>query len=421
MSQTIVLKQLQAAKQAAQRLAQLSTGQKNTVLKTVAKHLQNHHKKIIAANQRDFKRLPSDYALADRLRLTVDRITNLADSIRAVVTLPDPIGVVIDQRTRPTGLHIKRLRVPFGVVGIIYEARPNVTTEIFSLGFKTGNAVVLKGGRDADCTNRLLVQLIHQVLRRYHLPTAAITRLDPFDTTATPALLGAHGLVDVIIPRGSNRLIEYVREHATVPVIETGAGVCHTYVEGSANLAMATRVVTNAKVRRCTVCNALDCLLLDKAIVKTLLPRLAKSLLPYGVLLHADTASVAVLKSCYPTSLLQSAKTSDYGKEWLSLQLTIKTVANFNKAVSYIQRYSSGHSEAIITGQPRLAQKFTQQIDAAAVYVNTATAFTDGFEFGLGAEVGISTQKLHARGPMGLVELTTYKWVITSNGAVRTV
>lgn len=416
----LLQQQLLASRAAAQALSQLSTQKKNQVLGKIAQALWRDRSIILRANARDLKALPPDYPLFDRLRLTTERIQAMADSVAAVRSLPDPINEVLERVQRPSGLDIRRVRVPLGVIAIIYEARPNVTTEVFSLTFKTGNSVVLKGSRDAAQTNVCLVQSMQRVLRAAKLPRDSVTLVNPFDRVAVDQMLGAHGYIDVIIPRGSSRLINYVREHATVPVIETGAGVCHTLVEKSADVGLATKVIMNAKTRRPTVCNALDCVVIEQSISKKLLAQLAPALAAQQVEILADQASYTILRHIYPRPLLKKAQSQDFGREFLALRLAIKTVPHFTAGLHFIQEHTSHHSEAIITRQPKLAQQFTQQIDAAAVYVNTSTAFTDGFEFGLGAEMGISTQKLHARGPMGLKELTTYKWVIQSQGAVRT-
>ncbi len=400
-------------------LASLATTKKHQVLRTVAKALVHHTNTILAANGKDLRAVPKDYAMTDRLTLTEQRISEMASSIVAITQLADPIGELLAKTKRPSGLQIEQRRVPLGVVGVIYEARPNVTLEVWSLCFKTGNAVVLKGGSDAYRTNQVLVQIIQTVLRQYHLPVASVLLLDPKNRTVTTALLQARQYVDIVIPRGSERLIQFVRETATVPVIETGAGVCHTFVEKTADLKLAASVVTNAKVRRCTVCNALDCLVVERSVLKPLLILLAPLLQTYRVEIRADQPSFTILKQLYPKELLKRASLSDYGKEFLSLRMSIKTVTSAQAGIAFVQRYTSGHSEAIITNNKKLADQFQQVIDAAAVYVNTSTAFTDGFEFGLGAEVGIATQKLHARGPMGLTALTTGKWLVHSNGAIR--
>lgn len=411
--------QLKSTKQASYVLASLSTAQKNAVLKKLAQALRKQAGAILKANAKDLAAVPKDYAMRDRLTLTKERIEHIAHSIEAVIKLPDPIGTVIDRSTQASGLKIERKRVPLGVLGVIYEARPNVTTEIFSLAFKTGNAVILKGGRDAYHSSRQLVKIIQAVLTSSKLPKTLCTLLDARDRSALKQLVTAHGLVDVIIPRGGKGLIQFVREQAQVPVIETGVGVCHTYVERTANVKLTSAVVFNAKTRRCTVCNALDTLVIDQAALQTHLPAIAKKLSIAEVAIHADVASYNLLQKYYPKNLLLRSHQQDYSHEWVSLQLSIKTVANYQAAVQFIQQHTSGHSEAILTSNKRLAEDFIKRIDAAVVYVNTPTTFTDGFEFGLGAEVGISTQKLHARGPMGLAALTTYKWCVRSNGAIR--
>lgn len=417
---TQLTQQLIRSRQASYQLGQLTTAQKNAILRDLATALINSRLSILRANQSDFKRLPSNYNLVDRLLLTDDRITDMATSVRAVTKLTDPVGTVLRTEQRPSGLTVKQIRVPIGVVGVIYEARPNVTVEIFSLALKTGNAVVLKGGRDADETNQALIRVIQRVLKSHKVSPHAIQRIDPFKRQLTQQLLRADGYVDIVIPRGSDRLIQFVRQTATVPVIETGAGVCHTYVERSADLSMAANIITNAKVRRCTVCNALDCVVVDATIVNGLMKKCAPLLAKHKVRIFADPASYRALKAAhYPDALLSKSKPQHYGKEFLSLRMSIKTVSSFESALQFVQSHTSKHSEAIITKNKKRAELFTQLIDAAAVYVNTSTAFTDGFEFGLGAEVGISTQKLHARGPMGLEALTTYKWVVHSAGKTR--
>lgn len=405
---------LSQIKQASRSLATFTSAKRNAILRHLASALIKHTASILQANAKDLARLPRNYAMTDRLRLTSQRIADMATSLRAVAALPDPLGEVLETTTRPSGLVIERRRVPLGVVGVIYEARPNVTIEVASLCIKTGNAVVLKGGQDALSTNLALVKIIQAVL-----PVPAVLWLDPRQRANTTALLQARGLVDVVIPRGSQRLIQFVRATARVPVIETGAGVCHTFVAASANLALAAKVITNAKTRRPTVCNALDCLVVEQPISKALYRVLVPLLAQHQVMIKADPFSYSLLKKHYPPNLLKKSKPADYGKEFLSLTLAIKTVPTAAAGIQFVQTHTSGHSEAIITQSAKLAKRFQQQVDAAAVYVNTSTAFTDGFEFGLGAEVGIATQKLHARGPMGLTALTTYQWFITSRGATR--
>lgn len=405
---------LSQAKLASRQLAILPNSQRNLILGYLARELKKNVTTILRANAKDLARLPRDYTLRDRLILTKPRIVAMADSVQAVQLLSDPLGQLLEKTRRPSGLVIERRTVPLGLVAVVYEARPNVTIEVASLCLKTGNAVALKGGSDAYYSNVALVKCIRTALRRAGCPVNAVILVKD-----TEELLTAHGVVDVAIPRGSNRLIQFVRETATVPVIETGAGVCHTFVEKSADLTLAARVITNAKVRRCTVCNALDCLVVEQSIAKKLFIKLAPLLKKYRVELRADQPSYALLKKLYPLELLKPATAKDFGHEWLALRLSVKTVSSSQAGMAFVQNHTSGHSEAIITRNKQVAAHFQQQVDAAAVYVNTSTAFTDGFEFGLGAEVGISTQKLHARGPMGLAALTTYKWFVHSTGAIR--
>lgn len=412
-------KTLTSARHAAVVLARLSTHQKNNVLLSLARAIEVNERRILKANARDFARLSSRYPHADRLRLTADRVAALAAGIRAVQRLPDPVGRIIETVRRPNGLKISRITTPIGVIGVIYEARPNVTIDVVSLTLKSGNAVVLKGGRDAAATNAVLVLLVQRILQKHKLPTAAVTMLDARQPALIRQLMQASGLVDVLIPRGSQRLIDFVRQQARVPTIETGAGVCHTYIERSARLDWAARIIVNAKTRRPSVCNALDTLIVDRTIAVKLFTRIASQLAGHDVILYADATSYSLLRSLYPKRLLKHARPSHYGYEFLSLKAAVKVVADWRAALTHIQRYSSGHSEAIVTNNARLAREFTEGIDAAAVYVNAPTSFTDGYEFGLGAEIGISTQKLHARGPMALRELTSYKWVVVGQGQIR--
>ncbi|MBI2426538.1 MAG: glutamate-5-semialdehyde dehydrogenase [Candidatus Kerfeldbacteria bacterium] len=413
--------QLKRAKEASYVLARLSTAKKNAVLRSLAGALQTHAREILAANARDLAKQGEAYPLRDRLLLHEDRLKAIIHGVHTVVKLPDPVHEVLEKRTLPNGLHLSRVRTPLGVIGIIYEARPNVTVEIVSLTLKTGNATVLKGGEDAHETNTCLVRLIRKVLLRHGLPKDAVVMIDSFDRTLSDALMQANRYVDLLIPRGSDRLIQYVRQNATVPVIETGAGVCHTYVEKSADVALAVRVVENAKTRRVSVCNALDTIVVDAAIAKKFLEKLAPRFEAHSVEIFADAPSFSLLSKIYPHQLLKKAKDSDFGREFLSMKCSMKVVKNAKEAMAFIQKKTSGHSEAIITRNQKRAREFTETIDAAAVYVNTSTAFTDGFEFGLGAEIGISTQKLHARGPMALRELTSSKWVIFGQGQTRSV
>ena len=410
---------LPRVKLAAGAVQQLSGQTKNAVLRDLRRGLIASTKEILLANDKDFLRLPAAYPHADRLKLTPTRILGMAKSLQAVERLADPTNRLLDRRVLKNGLTIERRTVPLGVIGIIYEARPNVTVEVFSLAFKAGNALLLKGGRDAYETNKVLVDLIHRVLRKHKISPDAVTLINAFKPADTERLLAANQYIDVIIPRGSNRLINYVRSHSTIPVIETGAGVCHMYVERSANLTWAVRLVLNAKTRRVSVCNALDTLLVDTSIAPRLFKKLAPELAKAGVVIYADKKGYQILKTGYPNNLLHQARPAHFGKEFLSLAMSVKVVPDWRAAFRHISRYTSKHSEGIITTNQKLAAKFQQTIDAAAVYVNTSIGFTDGYEFGLGGEIGISTQKLHARGPLGLSELVTYKWLVTSRGVTR--
>lgn len=410
---------LQQAQDASLQLALLTPEHINSVLLRLADAIQAQQDAILQANASDLARMEPANPLYDRLQLTPARLDAIAADMRNVASLPSPLGRVLQQNTLPNGLHIQRLSVPFGVIGVVYEARPNVTFDVFSLCFKAGSACVLKGGRDADDTNRQAVALIRQVLEQEGVTPQAITLL-PATHEATAQLLHARGLVDLVIPRGSRRLIDFVRQEATVPVIETGAGVCHAYFDAQADLAMGTAIVCNAKTRRVSVCNALDCLLIHRSRLADL-PTLCQPLQERGVLIYADASALAVLEGSYPAELLQPATPESYGTEFLSLTMAIRTVDSLGEALTHIRRNGSGHSECIITQDEQAAQLFLRQVDAACVYHNAPTSFTDGAQFGLGAEIGISTQKLHARGPMALAEITTYKWIVQGSGQTRPV
>ncbi|TDW97247.1 glutamate-5-semialdehyde dehydrogenase [Dinghuibacter silviterrae] len=402
----------------------------NEVLSAIAQALVGSSPDILAANALDCARMDPADPKYDRLLLTETRIAGIAADMANVASLPSPLGHSLEEKTLNNGLHITRISVPLGVVGMIYEARPNVTADAFSLCFKTGNVALLKGGSDADDSNRAIVRVIHGVLERFGIHPDVVQLLPP-ERASTTALLQAVGWVDVVIPRGSNQLIQYVRENARVPVIETGAGVVHTFVDASADLAKAAAVIHNAKTRRVSVCNALDCLLVHSALLGAL-PQLVGAMAgaaahgeagaggaAHGVELRADPRALEALNGRYPATLLKPATETDFGTEFLAMTLAIKTVDSFEEALEYIRKHSSGHSEAILTEDTAHADRFVHAVDAAAVYVNTSTAFTDGAQFGLGAEIGISTQKLHARGPMGLEALTSYKWIVRGDGQVR--
>lgn len=407
------------AKDASRLFFQASTNKKNSILKTIASLIRLNEKAILRANRRDVLRQGENHPLSDRLMLNSKRLKEIRESLLAVVKLSDPIGEVIEKRRQSNGLDISLVRSPIGVLGIIYESRPNATVEISSLALKSGNAIILKGGKDADSTNKLLVLLIQRALVKHGFSKYTVQLLDTSQKSLIAKLLRLNKYVDVIIPRGGRKLINFVRDNASVPIIETGAGVCHTYVEKTANLKKAAKIVENAKTQRPTVCNALDTLVLDQSIANEFLPAVARRLSKHKVVIKADPSSYKTLKSYYPEKLLKHASKNDFGKEYLSLKMSVKTVKNASEAFNFIQKNTSGHSEAILTRNEKLGKQFLQIIDAATVYVNTSTRFTDGFQFGLGAEVGISTQKLHARGPVGLRELTSNKWIVRSNWKSR--
>ena len=417
MSMTSILPLLQATQQAAVAVRRLSSNQKTVLLNRLAEVLLQNSDTILAENQRDLNRVPDTNSKKDRLRLTPDRVKGLADSLRQVAVLPDPAGVVQLERELEPGLTLKKLAVPLGVVGVIYESRPNVTIDVAALCLRSGNACVLKGGKEAEYSNRALVALIHSTLSEFDIPAGAVLLLPP-DRAVVTELLTATRYVDVIIPRGSESLIQYVRTHSLIPTIETGAGVCHTYVEQSADLDMAARIVVNAKVSRPSVCNSLDCVLVDAAVAGTFLPRLMADFGAYSVEVFADETAFGILQRAGYT-YLQRAQPADFGREFLDYKCAVKIVSGPDEAFTHIQRYSSKHSEAIISTNQPLIDRFLVEVDAAAVYANASTRFTDGGCFGLGAEIGISTQKLHARGPFALEKLVTEKWVVIGTGQVR--
>lgn len=404
-------------RQASRTLPLLGEEQVNDVLRAVAAAIPAHAGVILEANAEDLRRMNPDDPKYDRLKLTVGRLEAIASDMGNVASLPSPLNRVLEQTVRPNGLRIRKVSVPFGVVGVIYEARPNVSFDVFSLCFKSGNACVLKGGHDADCSNRAIVAMIHDVLRDFGIDKH-IVELLPSDRESTVELLHAEGLVDLIIPRGSSGLIQYVRDEAKIPVIETGAGICHAYFDVAGDLAKGIAIVNNAKTRRVSVCNALDCLLVHASRLKDL-PDLCAPLQSSGVVLYADGRAFSALQGHYPAELLYRATPESYGTEFLDYKMSLKTVDSMDEALAHIYTYSSKHSECIVTEDVQAAAYFTRMVDAACVYTNAPTSFTDGAQFGLGAEIGISTQKLHARGPMGLREITTYKWIIEGSGQVR--
>lgn len=372
---------------------------------------------ILEENKRDLDRMNRQDPKYDRLKLTDDRIRGMAHDMINVSELSSPVGVIVSETVRPNGMCIQKVTVPFGVIGVIYEARPNVTLDVFALCFRTNNVCVLKGGSDAQYTNEALACIIYQSLKEANVCTEACTLL-PANREATSILLNAVGLVDVIIPRGSSSLINFVRDNARVPVIETGAGVCHAYLDETGDVEQARSIVTNAKTRRVSVCNALDCLIITKERLNNL-SYICCDLATFNVIIYADEAAFEVLKENYPSELLQRATDDSFGTEFLDYKMSIKTTGTVDEALDHIGRYSSKHSECIISQNTENIALFQRQVDAACVYSNVSTAFTDGAQFGFGAEIGISTQKLHARGPMGLDALTSYKYLISGNGQIR--
>jgi glutamate-5-semialdehyde dehydrogenase len=402
-------------KRASKSLALLTDEQRNEILHAVADAIITNKARILEANAQDLSKMSKDTPLYDRLQLTDSRLEGIASDMRNVATLPSPLGHITKQKTLPNGLRLCRISVPFGVIGMIYEARPNVTFDVFSLCFKSGNACVLKGGKDADSSNREEVALIHEILQQYGVPQDVVALL-PATHEATGEMLNAVGYIDVCIPRGGRKLIDFVRDNARIPVIETGAGVVNTYFDKDGDLEMGRAIINNAKTRRVSVCNALDCLLVHQDRLVDLAD-IVKPLADKHVIIYADKQAYQALDSNYP--FLEPATDDSFGTEFMDYKLAIKTVASLDEALDHIDQNGSGHSEAIITMNEQTARKFQAQVDAACVYWNAPTSFTDGAQFGLGAEIGISTQKLGPRGPMALEEMTTYKWLIEGEGQVR--
>ena len=402
---------------ASAEVRRLTDVQKKGILNRLAVVLVENTEQILIENQKDLFRMDIEDPKYDRLKLTEDRIKNLAKSIREVAELNDPSGQILSEKTLDNGLKIKKIAVPMGVIGVIFEARPNVTVDVTALCLRSGNAVVLRGGSDAFDSNTFLVSLIHNVLREFGINTDCVALLPP-DRELVKELLTATRYVDLIIPRGSESLIQFVRKHSLVPTIETGAGVCHTYVEASADLQKAANIVVNAKVTRPSVCNSLDTVIVDEAIAEAFLPMLYQGFKQWNVEVFADEIAHQILSEIdYP--YLQKASSDDFGREFLDYKCSIKVVSGITEAIEHISKYSSRHSEAIVSQNQDYCNQFIQEIDAAAVYTNASTRFTDGGQFGLGAEIGISTQKLHARGPFALEKLVTEKWIITGDGQVR--
>ena len=412
-----LLETFQRVKAASKSLALLTDDQRNDILRDVADTLIDLQERILVANEKDLAKMNPSNPLYDRLQLTSKRLQDIANDMRNVASLPSPLGHVTKQKTLPNGLRLCRVSVPFGVIGMIYEARPNVTYDVFSLCFKSGNACVLKGGSDADLSNQASVDLIHEVLKRHGVNPDVVTLL-PATHEATGELLNAVGYVDLCIPRGGRRLIDFVRDTARIPVIETGAGVVNTYFDKDGDLEKGCAIINNAKTRRVSVCNALDCLIIHESRLGDL-PALVKPLHDHKVMLYADGPAYQLLLGNYPDILLHPATAESFGTEFMDYKMAIRTVSSLDEAIHHIDEYGSGHSEAIITENEAAARRFQQAVDAACVYWNAPTSFTDGAQFGLGAEIGISTQKLGPRGPMALEEICTYKWLIEGEGQVR--
>jgi glutamate-5-semialdehyde dehydrogenase len=407
----------ESVREASRSLGLLEVEKTNKILNDVAEAAIAEAEFLLEENQKDLERMDPEDPKYDRLKLTVQRIEGIANDIRTVAKLESPLGITLSEVTRPNGLEIKKISVPLGVIGIIYEARPNVTFDVFSLCLKSGNTCILKGGSDAIYSNTAIMRVIHKVLEANGI-NKNIVQLLSAGRDATEALLNAVNYVDVIIPRGSQGLIDFVRQNAKVPVIETGAGIVHTYFDETGDVEKGKAIIKNAKTRRVSVCNALDCLIINERRLERLY-ELVQPLEESDVIIYADEPSYQVLADRYPSYLLEKASPEHYGIEFLSYKMSIKTVKNLNEALDHIARFSSKHSEAIISENDNNIDRFLKSVDASAVYANTSTAYTDGAQFGLGAEIGISTQKIHARGPMGLNELTSYKYLVKGNGQVR--
>jgi len=420
MSTEAVLDTCRAAREAARTLATASRATKDAALLAIADALEGAAADVVAANEVDLQRGRAEgltEGLLDRLRLTEARVAAVAAAVRDVAALPDPVGEVVRGSTLPNGLRLRQLRVPMGVVAMVYEARPNVTVDAAVLALKSGNAAVLRGGSAALSSNLLLVQVMRAALASAGLPADAISSVDEYGRDGVAALMTARGLVDLLIPRGGAGLIQAVVQNATVPVIETGTGNCHVYVDASADLEQALAITMNSKTRRTSVCNAAETLLVHADVAATFLPKALAELAGAGVRLHVDPATATLAEAA--GIAVTAAGDDDWAREYLDLDLAVAVVADLDEAVAHIRRWSSGHTEAIVTTDLRAADRFTAEVDSAVVAVNASTAFTDGAQFGLGAEIGISTQKLHARGPMGLTELTSTKWVVSGEGHVR--
>jgi glutamate-5-semialdehyde dehydrogenase len=405
------------ARKACRDIIHFTNDQVTEILEQLAAETIRSTDHLIEENKKDLDRMPEDNPKFDRLKLNPQRIRDIAGDILNVSKLKSPLGEIIEERTLENGLKLKKIRVPLGVVGIIYEARPNVTFDVFSLCLRSGNVCLLKGGSDAHFSNLAIIQILNRVLEKSGVNTDIVQLLPP-ERESTAEMMNASDYIDIIIPRGSQDLIDFVRHNSKVPVIETGAGIVHTYFDQDADLTKGKAIITNAKLRRVSVCNALDCLIIHSSRLSDL-PVLCGEMAKEGVEVFADEDAYAVLKGHYPDNLLFPALEAHYGTEFLAKKLSVKTVSSVDEALDHIAEYSSKHSEAIISEDQEIISRFSKEVDAAVVYANTSTAFTDGAQFEMGAEIGISTQKLHARGPMSLKELTSYKWIVTGQGQIR--
>jgi glutamate-5-semialdehyde dehydrogenase len=407
----------ESVREASRSLAFLSDAEIHDILLEVADAAEANTSTILKENQKDLDLMDPKDPKYDRLKLTLERIAGIATDIRSVADLPSPLGRILSESTRPNGMRLTKISVAFGVIGIIYESRPNVSFDVFSLCLKSGNSCLLKGSKDAHQSNVAIVDIIHAVLAK-HRVNPLVCALLPAEREATTELLNARGYVDLIIPRGSANLINFVRENARIPVIETGAGICHTYFDEDGDLTKGSAIINNAKTRRVSVCNALDCLLVSEKRLNDL-PALCAPLASSNVKIYADEQAYSALLEKYPAALLEQATEKSYGTEFLDYKMAVKTVSGLQEALQHIAKNSSQHSECIVSENADTCSLFERAVDAACVYTNVSTAFTDGAQFGLGAEIGISTQKLHARGPMALEELTTYKWLVRGEGQIR--
>ena len=416
-----IFKQLNKAKDVAKDFGLLPHTKRILILKNLAKELRKNKKLIIAANLKDLKKFSLSDPMRDRLLLNDARIEGMAREIESLIKMTDPIGEIFDCRNSEEQKELKicKKRVPFGVIGVVYESRPNVTTDVAAICIKSGNAVILKGGKEARESYIILHKIIKKALISSGVSGEVVQFIDPKTKDAVLNIISANGLVDIIVPRGSAGLINFVRENATVPVIETGAGVCHTFVDASAKLNASALIIFNAKTQRPSVCNALDTLLVHQEIAKKFLPMVAELLIQKEVEIFADSKSFKILQKFYPANLLRKVTEKDFGREFLSQKMSVKIVSSIDEAIKHISKYSSKHSEAILSENKQNCQQFLDEVDAAVVYVNASTRFSDGAIFGLGSEIGISTSKLHARGPMGPREMTTYKWIVTGKYSIR--